>query len=407
VKKEFLLFPRSAKLYLMSQFLLSGYYTWPFWYGFASERISPYQFGMYLAITYIIGLIAEVPTGAFADRYGRKRSALLGAMLSAIIPVVVFFGSNFNAYVVAAVFAGLGGAFVSGSLESLVHDLPTMTKELYRKIMVQDTFFFQAGLIFSSVVGGFMYNLHRGLPFMAQLTSFLLAAFVILKMSSEGEVAIVTEGAGKGTKKTRIMNYIRATKEGFLHLFTVKTIRPLIIFGCTVSVLMWMSIEYINEAAMIHYKIQPDSRGLLIAGMKLVALIVLHSLVIKKVKTDKQKLLYLLFVTVFVFALYSLGIKSFFLIAFLGFNLVSSTNTNFIRPMLHDHIQNKWRATAISAYSFISNLVQAIVSVGVGYMLQTQGVVFVQRFLLVLLLVVGLPALLMYLPRIHTNEPQN
>lgn len=404
MKKEFLTFPRSAKLYLVSQFLLSGYYTWPFWYGFASGRITASQFGIYLAIVYIVGLISEVPTGAFADRYGRKLSAVIGAIGGALIPLIVFVGGNFTAYIIAGVISGISSAFVSGSLESLIRDLPNMSKELYRKIMVQDTFFYQSGLIVSSAVGGFMYSLSHPLPFVAQAASFILAAIVIAQISSEGEVIAVRESSADTTRRTRLKEYIGSTKEGFLHLFKAKIIRPLIVFGCTLSILMWLCIEYINEAAMIHYDIQPELRGLLIAGTKVIALLILNTIVIKRVKTDEQKLLYLLFMTLGVFSLYSLGVKSIFLLAFLGFNLISSINSNFIKPILHDHIESKWRATSISAYSFVSNLVQAIASVGVGFMLQKQGVIFVQRAFLALFVLVALPALLIYLPRTKPGE---
>ena len=403
MKKEFLAFPRSAKLYLISEFLISGYYTWSFWYGFASERITAAQFGIYLAIVYIVGLVSEVPTGAFADKYGRKLSAVIGAVLSAAIPVVVFVGGNFAAYVIAAIVSGIGGAFVSGSLESLVHDLRGMTKEMYRRIMVQEAFFYQVGLIISAALGGFMYSLNHVLPFAAQLVSFLLAAVVIAQISSDGEVAVPQEAATHGGRRARLREYLSATKEGFLHLFTIQIIRPLIVFGCTMGVLTWMCIEYINEAAMIHYGLQPDLRGLLIAGTKLLALVILNVVVIKNVKTDEQKLLYLTLMTVTVFTLYSIGIKSIFLVAFLGFNLVSAIGTSFIRPMLHDHIESRWRATAISAYSFTANLVQASAAVAVGYTLQKYGVVFVQRSLLVLFIVIGIPALMIYLPRIRVG----
>lgn len=407
MKTEFMSFPRSAKLFLISSFLLSGYYTWPFWYGFASGRITASQFGVYLAIVYVVGLVSEVPTGAIADRFGRKLSAVTGALLEATIPLIVFIGGNFTAYVIAAVVAGIGGAFISGSLESLVHDLSDMSKEMYRKVMVQDTFFFQSGLIVSSAVGGFMYNLNHLLPFAAQAISFLLAAAVIMKMSPDGEVVTEVDTNSSATRRVRLGLYFKELKEGFLHLFRVRTIQPLIVFGCTISVLMSMCIEYINEAAMIHYNILPDSRGLLIAGSKLLALTVLSAVTIKRVKTDQQKLLYLLFITLVVFTLYSLGVKSLFLIGFLGFNLVSSTQSNFIRPILHDHIESKWRATAISAYSFVSNLFLAGASVVVGIMLQKQGVLFVQRSLLLLFVVVGIPALLMYMPRAKLHESES
>lgn len=406
MRKEFLAFPRSAKLFLFSSFLLSGYYTWPFWYGFASGRISASQFGVYLAIVYIVGLIAEVPTGVFADKFGRKRSAIIGALLEGATPIIIFAGSNFTAYIIAAIVAGIGVAFVSGSLESLVHDLPDMTKDVYRKVMVQDTFFYQSGLIVSSALGGFMYSLNHFLPFAAQAASFFVAAIVILKMSSDGEVINKREVDNSATRRARLTVFITDLKEGFLHLFKVKTIQPLIVFGCTLSVLIYLCIEYINEAAMIHYDIQPDYRGILIAGSKLIALIILSTITIKRFKTDKQKLLYLLFITLTVFSLYSLGIKSLYLVGFLGFNLVSSTQANFIRPILHDHIESRWRATAISAYSFVSNLFLAGASVVVGIMLQKQGVLFVQRSLLILFIAVGVPALLIYMPRIKLHKSE-
>ncbi len=404
MKKEFLAFPRSAKLFLVSSFLLSGYYTWPFWYGYASGRITASQFGVYLAVVYIVGLVSEVPTGVFADRFGRKLSAFIGALLEGITPIIIYVGGNFTAYIIAAVVAGVGVAFVSGSLESLVHDLPSMTKDVYRKVMVQDTFFYQSGLVVSAALGGFMFSLNHLLPFATQAASFFLAAIIIMKMTSDGEIINEREVDSTATKRVRFGLFISELKEGFLHLFRVRTIQPLIVFGCTISVLMSMCIEYINEAGMIHYDIQPDSRGLLIAGAKLLALIFLSTITIKRFKTDKQKLYYLLFITVVVFSLYALGVKSLFLIGFLGFNLVSSTQSNFIRPILHDHIESRWRATAISAYSFVSNLFLAGASVIVGIMLQKQGVIFVQRSLLILFVVVGIPALLTYLPRAKLHE---
>lgn len=398
LKNDFLTFPRSAKLYLVSEFLISGYYTWPFWYGYASQRITAAQFGVYLAVTYIVGLLSEVPTGAFADRFGRKRSAIIGALLSALPPIIVLRQGSFSAYIIAACIVGIGGAFVSGSLESLVHDLSDMTKDLYRKIMVQETFFYQAGLIVSSLTGGFMYSLNRSIPFYAQFISFIFAAVLISRISSDGEV-LQYKTINHSHHGARVAVYLRSLKKGFLHLFTIKAIQPLIVFGCTLSVLMWMGIEYINEAAMIHYDLQPNVRGLLIAGAKLVTLVILNTIVLRRLTKDSQKLNYLMLLTGIVFTLYSFGIKALFLTGFLGFNLISSINSNFIRPILHDHIDKQWRATAISAYSFAANLAQAFASVIIGYLLQKQGVVFVQRILLLVFVVVAVPMLMRYLAK--------
>jgi len=400
MKQEFLSFPRSAKLYLISQFLVAGTYTWPFWFGFANERITASQFGIFIAVTYIVGLVAEVPTGAFADSFGRKRSALLGALCGVLVPLIVYGGGTFVAYIMAAIVGGLGSAFISGSLESLLYELPDMSRDIYRRVMVHDTFFFQSGLIVSSAAGGFMYSLNHFLPFGMQAISFLLAALVIHAMAAD-MLTPAEERAKDENKKRRLVKYLRTNKEGFLHLFGVRSLWSLIVFGGVLGILMWLSIEYMNEAAMIHYQIVPEQRGLLIAGAKILALLALNFVILRSIRTDRQKLIYLCVMSLLVFGLYSLGVKELFLLAFIGFNLISSVRDNFIRPIIHDHIDNRWRATAISSYSFVCNALQALGSLVVGVLLQRQGAIFVQRAFLVLLIVVAVPAFFRYLPRLR------
>jgi MFS family permease len=396
--KEFNGFPRSAKLFLISQFLLAGFYTWPFWFGFATERITVSQFGIYLAVGYVIGLLAEIPTGAFADNFGRKRSAVIGALCGMSVPLVVYLGGNFTAYIIAAVVGGLGSAFISGSLESHLYELPGMDKVLYRKIIIQETFFWQAGLIASTALGGIMYSFNHLLPFMIQSLSFLCGAIVIMQIRSTDSTNEKTKNISS-TKTHRFKQYTKTNKEGFLHLFSVKRIRPLIVYGCALSVIAWMSIENLNEAAMIHYNISPAGRGLALSITKVLTLLILNVIVLKKVKTDRQKLIYLCIMTISVFGLYSMDIKGLFLVAFLGFNLISSVMDNFVRPIIHDHIENKWRATAMSSYSFVGNSILAGASILIGIGLQNRGIILVQRSLLAIFIIVAIPSLIRYLSK--------
>ena len=396
--KEFTGFPRSAKLFLVSQFLLAGFYTWPFWFGFATERITVSQFGIYLAVGYVIGLLAEIPTGAFADNFGRKRSAVIGALCGMLVPQVVYLGGNFTAYIIAAAVGGLGSAFISGSLESHLYELPGMDKVLYRKIIIQETFFWQAGLIASTAIGGIMYSFNHSLPFIIQSLSFLCGAIVIMQIRSTESTNEKTKNISS-TKTHRFKQYLKTNKEGFLHLFSVKRIRPLIVYGCALSVIAWMSIENLNEAAMIHYNISPAGRGLALSIAKALTLVILNVIVLKRVKTDRQKLIYLCIMTISVFGLYSMDIKGLFLVAFLGFNLISSVMDNFVRPIIHDHIENKWRATAMSSYSFVGNSILAGASILIGIGLQNKGIILVQRSLLAIFIIVAIPSLIRYLSK--------
>ena len=70
----------------------------------------------------MIGIVAEVPSGALADRIGRRTALVGGALLAALgfaawtaVPGLTGFAAGF-------VLWGLGGALASGAQEALLHD---------------------------------------------------------------------------------------------------------------------------------------------------------------------------------------------------------------------------------------------------------------------------------------------
>ena len=74
--------------------------------------------------------LAEVPTGVIADRIGRKRSVVMALLLQTIGEAWYIFASTYEVFIVIAIIAGLGFAFSSGALESLVYDsLPEDDRE--------------------------------------------------------------------------------------------------------------------------------------------------------------------------------------------------------------------------------------------------------------------------------------
>jgi MFS family permease len=79
-------------------------------------------------ISLLIGLysftviLAEFPSGVFADLYGRKTSFLLSSALSATSYAVFLLSSSAALLCVAIILNGLGRAFASGSIDALVID---------------------------------------------------------------------------------------------------------------------------------------------------------------------------------------------------------------------------------------------------------------------------------------------
>lgn len=72
----------------------------------------------------IVGTIvlAEVPTGILADKIGRKWSVSIALLIQALGEFLYFFATGYVSFVLIAVLAGIGYAFLSGANEALLYD---------------------------------------------------------------------------------------------------------------------------------------------------------------------------------------------------------------------------------------------------------------------------------------------
>ena len=89
---------------------------------FVSTGLSDVEVSLLFAIWSTVAVVAEVPFGAFADRFSRKWSVVgagacqaAGYALWAVLP-------GFTGFAVGFVLWGVGGAMSSGAVEALIHD---------------------------------------------------------------------------------------------------------------------------------------------------------------------------------------------------------------------------------------------------------------------------------------------
>ena len=85
---------------------------------FADSGLSDAEISALFALWSAVGIITEVPSGALADRFGRRTALVVGALVQALgyASWVVF--PEFLGFVLW----GLGGALASGAQEALLHD---------------------------------------------------------------------------------------------------------------------------------------------------------------------------------------------------------------------------------------------------------------------------------------------
>ena len=160
----------------------------------------------YLQIVFAMSMVFfEVPTGYFADIYGRKASMVVGAILQSIGIVAFSFAYGFWLFMVVEVVMGFGLALYSGANSALVYEsLKEQNRELeYKKVWGNMQFYNVIMVGISSVIGGVIadgmdmrYTIYASVPF------YLLMVLVALSFNEPNRTKVeLKKGYGKAFLK--------------------------------------------------------------------------------------------------------------------------------------------------------------------------------------------------------------
>jgi MFS family permease len=89
---------------------------------FLDTGLSVAQVSLLFAIWSTVGFVAEIPSGALADRYSRRRALVVSALAQALGFGVWIALPGFAGFAAGFVLWGLGGTLASGAFEALLYD---------------------------------------------------------------------------------------------------------------------------------------------------------------------------------------------------------------------------------------------------------------------------------------------
>jgi len=88
---------------------------------FLSFGINLFQIGILFSIREIITYIFEIPSGIFADHYGKITELLICFIFYIISFIFFFIGENYSILIVGMIFFGLGESFRSGTHKAMIY----------------------------------------------------------------------------------------------------------------------------------------------------------------------------------------------------------------------------------------------------------------------------------------------
>src|SRR3989344_1856504 len=238
-----------------------------FWLGiwiFYYLRFTDYAGIGLIEMSLVIAMtISEIPTGAVADLLGKKKTLFASFFLQAIGGYMMAFAPHASWLIIAVFIMGVGGAFYSGTLEALVYDSLKQKgqEKRYHKVISNITSLGLAIPAICSVLGGFLYLLQPGLPFLVNATAYSLALVFCLFLI---EPTIDTE-------KFSIKGLVSQTKYGFYQLFKENNIRKQVIILLSIGVIVVICEEMLNSFLGVEFGFSPEMLGILWAGIYLIS----------------------------------------------------------------------------------------------------------------------------------------
>lgn len=186
---------------------------------------------MFLQSIYSLGvIILELPTGAFADYFGKKKSLMIGSLLWTIGLIGYGLSHTFWQFALGELMVGVGSAFISGADRAYIHEILRETNEekKYKKVEGTARGVFQVSFSVGSLLGGFIGAISPGLTLIA--TSF--STFIGFLIGS------TFPDIKKEPKEVKI-NYFNIIKESIGLVNSNKRLLWLTLFFATFNGLIW------------------------------------------------------------------------------------------------------------------------------------------------------------------------
>jgi MFS family permease len=358
-----------SRKYIVYKLLTNMWFVGAVWLYFYRIFITDQQVGILDGIAFAIGLIAEIPSGALADRFGRDRIVKLGQLLAGCGILVQAFGSSFIPFFVGQSIMLIGVAFVSGADEALFFDKLKFKRNSldWRKLVTRGAQATMIGSLVATVIGGWLHIINPRLPWFITGIVFIGAVLVIWSVRE------IRTSKVKKSISSEISSYFSDIKIGFEQFRSPKLwlYVPIII---TVQGLFYtVGWGLLRIVLLDRFHFSPFWGSIVVASCSLITAIIL-ALMHRYAESISEKraliLISIAAVASLLLSLANIGIWGYvvILVLYAGEHVFYP----FMSEILNNHSPESQRATVLSVASFLRMAPYVVLAPVIGY-LNTYG----------------------------------
>lgn len=354
--------PRAAVLkYYLYQATDSVGFIWPIFTLFLLWNELTYtQIGTLSAISAVLVVTFEIPTGYLADRIGRRNALAIGMATMGVSIAGFVVARSFRQFVALYVFWALAMALHHGTDDAWLYATlqETADEESFTRIKGRGGAIYQLGSAVTMILGGFLYVAHPTYPFVGSAILNAAGVAVVLSMPQNPQPETksrLTRGARESLSLLR-EEFIRSGFRAFVLyaalFFGVIAAADTYIQPITVAVLEDLSVGGVSSLSALGFAVPPEAiLGFVYAGFALVAAVASYNAeTIRKFVGLRTTLLVVpvgiavLFVFLFVIPVFAIPV-------FFAMKGADSLTKPLVAQYLNDRISEAGRATVLSAAS--------------------------------------------------------
>lgn len=270
---------RSLRLFYLFRLLATSYLWVPVFVHFMTSRGLGFDEILSLAAIYSgVVILVEIPTGALADRIGRRTSMMFGALSMVASCLIAFSAHGFGVFVIAEVFAAVSISLCSGADSAYLFDLLSSSdrSDEYPRREGTASAWKNAGSAIAFAAGGLLGEIDLALPYLATAAVAGIAFVIALAMGEEPLPGRSARPAARQPIRAELRAYLRLMGRAIVEAARSPRLIWIIAFSAVVFMLLKSTI-YLYQPYLEARDFGVAATGLVFSGVYVVATLVAHN----------------------------------------------------------------------------------------------------------------------------------